>query len=115
MVRQDCIGRPDVDIYGDTFFNDMLADNMVVTSLSRLVDQGHRHVLGLSFATRPAAKDPRPDLGFEWRLALTPDSTAYRLRPARYTIGEVELDIVPVCMQRPLYTPYRRSNWGLPP
>ena len=86
----------------------MLADNMMVTALSRLVDQGHRQVMGLSFATRPTAKDPRPDLGFEWRLSLTPDSTAYRLRPARYTIGEVELDIVPVSMQRPLYTPYRR-------
>ena len=90
------------------YFNDMLADNLFVAALSRLVDQGHRQVLGLSFATRPAAADTRPDLGFKWRLASTPDSTAYRVRPERYTIGEIELDIVPVLMQRPLYTPYRR-------
>jgi len=108
VARPDLAGRPGVELYGDTFFNDMLADNLIVTALSRLVDQGHRQVLGLSFATRPTAADPRPDLGFEWRLALTPASTAYRLRPERYTIGEVELDIVPVSMQRPLYTPYRR-------
>jgi cyanophycinase len=108
VARPDFAGRSSTDQYGDSFFNDMLADNMMATALSRLVEQGHRQVVGLSFATRPDAKDPRPDLGFEWRLALTPDTTAYRLRPARYTIGEVELDIVPVLMQRPLYTPYRR-------
>lgn len=108
VARPDVAGRPGIDAYGDAFFNDMLADNMLVTAMSRLVDPGQRQVLGLSFATRPAAGDPRPELGFEWRLALTPDSTAYRLRPARYTLGEVELDIVPVSMQRPLYTPYRR-------
>lgn len=108
VARPDFPGRPGVDSYGDAFFNDMLADNMMVTALSRLVDQGHRQVRGLSFATQPAATDPRPDLGFEWRLAMTPASTAYRQRPDRYTIGEVELDIVPVSMQRPLYAPYRR-------
>ena len=105
VARPDFAGRPGVD---HAFFNDMLADNMMVTALSRLVDQGHRQVMGLSFVTQPAATDTRPDLGFEWRLALTPASTAYRQRPDRYTIGEVELDIVPVSLQRPLYTPYRR-------
>ena len=108
VARADGTGRPGADTDGDAFFNDMLADNMMVTALSRLVDPGQRQIRGLSFATRPAAGDARPDLGFEWRLALTPASTAYRTRPDRYTVGEVELDIVPVSMQRPLYTPYRR-------
>jgi cyanophycinase len=101
------LARTGVAPEGDAFFNDMLADNMVVTALSRLVDAGHRQVRGLAFATNPAPTDPRPDLGFEWRLALTPASTAFRVRPG-YTVSDVELDIVPVLMQRPLYTPYRR-------
>ena len=109
VALPDFAGRPEVETYGGAFFNDMLADNLIVTALSRLVDQGHRQVLGLSFAARPAATDAQPALGFEWRLALTPDSTAYLLRPERYTIGEIELDIVPVSMQLPLYTPYRHS------
>ena len=108
LARHDFAGRPGVESYGSVFFNDMLADNLFATALSRLVNQGHRQVHGLSFATQPRAGDPQPDLGFEWRLAVTADTTAYLLRPERYTIGEVELDIVPVSMQRPLYTPYRR-------
>ena len=76
--------------------------------MQRLLDPGQNQVRGLSFTTWPAALDPRPRLGFEWRLALTPATTAYRIHPDRTTISEVELDIVPVSMQRPLYTPYRR-------
>ena len=108
VARPGFAGRPGVETYGGVFFNDMLADNLIVTALSRLVDQGHRQVFGLSFATQPSASDPRPDLGFEWRLAVTAESTAYLLRPERYTIGEIELDVVPVSMQRPLYKPYPR-------
>ena len=108
VARPGFTGRPGAETYGGAHFNDMLADHMIVTALSRLVDQGRAEVHGLSFATRPSPHDPQPDLGFEWRLALTAQSSAYLLRPERYTIGNIELDIVPVWMQRPLTTPFRR-------
>ena len=108
VARAGFSGRPGVEVYGTAHFNDMLADHMIVTALSRLVDQGRAEVRGLSFAARPAPDDAQPDLGFEWRLALTPHSSAYLLRPERYTIGDIELDVVPVLMQRPLTLPFKR-------
>lgn len=69
---------------------------------ARLID-----TLRLGGNSSPLREGEDIDRGFEWPLALTPDSTAYLLRPQRFTIGEIELDIVPVLMQRPLYTPYR--------
>jgi len=105
-------GRPGVEAWGVAAFADMLGESMFVNALVRLVDQGpgeiNRDIVGLSFSLRPPTDEVLPDLGFEWRLRARPTSLAWRERPERYTIADVELDIVPVQMQRPLYTPYRR-------
>lgn len=105
-------GRPGVEAWGVAAYPDMLGESMFLNALVRLVDQGpgerERDIVGLSFSVRPAADEAQPDLGFEWRLRTRAASLAWRERPDRYTIADVELDIVPVQMQRPLYTPYRR-------
>jgi cyanophycinase len=105
-------GRPGVETWGVAAFPDMLGESMFVNALVRLAEQGpaerERDIVGLSFSLRPAPDEVQPDLGFEWRLRARPASLAWRERPDRYTIADVELDVVPVRMQRPLYTPHGR-------
>jgi cyanophycinase len=97
---------PGEEAYGGAFFNDMLADNLFVTALGRLVDQGRPEVRGLSFAAQPAADDPAPALGFEWRLATDAGTRGWRAAgsPA-LTLANVKMDVLPVTMARPLYAP----------
>lgn len=101
-------GRVASESWGSNVYGDMLAENMFVFALTRLAEQGPRSITGLSFSARPGRDDALPDLGFEWTLRTRPGSVAWRERPDRYTVGDVELDIVPIQMQRPLYIPYRR-------
>jgi cyanophycinase len=95
----------DDDDWRVPYVNDMLAEGLFVVALGRLVDSRHRELRGLSFAARPPDDDPAPALGFEWRLALAPDTRAWRAAgsPA-LTLERVRLDIVPVRMAQPLYT-----------
>ena len=86
------------------YVNDMLAEGLFVVALGRLVDSRHGELRGLSFNARPASDDPAPALGFEWRLALAPDTRGWRAEgsPA-LTLERVRLDVVPVRMAQPLY------------
>jgi cyanophycinase len=91
---------------GPAFHADLLGEGVIVQALSRLVDSDQRESRGLAFAARPLADDPAPELGFEWRFWVDEGTRGWlRLQPAAYTLQGVRLDIVPVRMQRPLYTP----------
>ena len=94
------------EAYGSAFFNDMLADNLFVTALGRLFTQGLPEVRGLSFATRPAADDLAPTLGFEWRLSVDAGTRGWRAADSpALTLEGVKMDILPVRMAQPLYAP----------
>jgi cyanophycinase len=88
------------------FFNDILADRMIVEAMGRLVDSDEAELRGLSFRAAPVAGDARAPLGFEWRLAKGPGTLAWHGTPAdRYTVQSVWLDVRPVRMAQPLYRP----------
>lgn len=98
-------GRPELEAYGVTGFGDMLADGAFVTALTRLVERGGGVVTGLSFALDPAPAHPRPEIGFEWRLAADAQSRAWVAGRARYSVAALRLDLRPVRMAQPLYRP----------
>lgn len=96
---------------GPWFYSDILAEAMIVTAMTRLVDGDQRELRGLAFAAEPAADDPAPDLGFAWRLWLDAGSGGWlALNPEGYTLTGVRLDIVPVQVQRPLFRPLPPEN-----
>jgi cyanophycinase len=91
---------------GAWFYADILGDGVIVTAMTRLVDGDQREQRGLAFAAAPSSDDPAPDLAFEWRLWLDPNTRGWlTLDPESTTLTGVRLDIVPVRLQRPLYKP----------
>ena len=86
---------------GDVFFADMLGDFTVVNAMTRLVDSALPEVRGLSFNAKN-----QDELAFEWRLTRGADTSAWLIGDD-YSVVAVRLDVQPVRLARPLYTPWR--------
>jgi cyanophycinase len=94
---------------GAPFHADILGKDAVLHAMALLVDSDRRESFGLAFSARPSPADPAPDLGFEWRFSIAADTLGWS-SPASggdYTLSGVRLDVQPVRMARPLYTPWR--------
>lgn len=97
------------------FQTDILGDSAVLSVMSHLIDGKQREVVGLAFdavalndAGVPAAR--KPALGFEFRFSRTPESLGWftsRLGGENYTITNIRVDVTPITLARPLYTPLR--------
>jgi cyanophycinase len=85
-------------------FTDILDDGAIVRAMTRRLDSYGGDVLGLSFAVLPRRDDPDPDLGFEWRLHADASTYGHRVRDGA-TLVDLLLDVSPVRLARPLYTP----------
>ncbi len=101
---------------GDVFYPDMLGDGVITTAMARLVDSNDAEVRGISFRPQLAlqgaahsAAAAAASIGFEWRLYKGPATRAHTsARQDDYTLQGVLLDVTPVTMARPLYTPLPR-------
>jgi cyanophycinase len=91
---------------GDSFFADMLADFAIVGAMTRLVDSSASEVRGLAMDVFSHHAKDKPELAFEWRLYRGADTSAWSLADD-YSIVGVLLDVQPVRLARPLYTPWR--------
>ena len=100
---------PGGDFNRQAFYPDMLGDNTIVAAMVRLLDSSAGEVRGLSYDAAPQPGDAQPDLGFEWRLYKGPDTVGWA-GSADTTLQNVILDVLPVRMARPLYTPLRRTG-----
>lgn len=95
---------------GDHLFTELLADRMITNAMERLVDSRAddiREVRGLVFDPLAVAGSAEADLGFLWRLTRGPDTSAWSAGD-RYTMAHVLLEVQPVRMGRPLFTPLNR-------
>lgn len=99
------IGR----IEGPGFFADLLGPGTLVRAMAQAVDGQQTEVLGLSFAGRPEPGDPAPGLGFEWRFSADAASRGWGGTRGVYTLAQVRLDVRPVRMAQPLYTPWHAA------
>jgi len=92
----------------DHYFLDILADNTLVTAMSQLLDGRSPEVRGLAYRVRPRPGDLSPELGFEFRLYKGPGMVGWfsnALGGDDYTVLKARLDVIPVRMASPLFTP----------
>ena len=90
---------------------DMLGNWTIVNAMSELVDSRAKEIRGLAYDAQPKADDPLAALGFEFRLYKGDGTVAWYTDVSgadAYTIGDVYLDVTPVRMAQPLYTPWRK-------
>ncbi|MFG6433823.1 cyanophycinase [Roseateles sp. LYH14W] len=95
-------------LQGDQYHLDMLGDNTIVTAMAQLLDSPAPEVRGLAFRARPRPADAAPDVGFEFRLRKAPGLVGWfsgALGGEDYTVLKARLDVVPVRMATPLFTP----------
>ncbi|MCV2370871.1 cyanophycinase [Roseateles oligotrophus] len=95
------------------FILDILGDTAIVNAMSHLLDSPHAELLGLAFNGRSQGSDNRPDLGFEFRLHKGEGSRGWFSAAAggeNYTVLRLRLDVLPVVIKRPFYTPLNGSR-----
>jgi cyanophycinase len=91
---------------GPAFFADLLSPGTLVQALAQLADSPQQELRGLAFDALAEGHDERATLGFEWIFSRGPDTSAWNLGDA-YTVADVRLEVRPVRMARPLFTPWR--------
>ena len=93
------------------FHLEMLGHWTIVLAMSELVDSRKNEVRGLAYDPRPTQDEPLADLGFEFRLYKGDGTLAWYTDAGgadAYTIDDVYLDVTPVRVAQPLYTPWRK-------
>lgn len=88
----------------ERYFLDMLGDDCMRHALVHLLDGPSDEVFGLAYRARPQADDSAPDLGFEFRLRRGPGFVGW-LGDGDCTVLGASLDVVPVKVAMPLFTP----------
>ncbi|MFT7772853.1 cyanophycinase [Roseateles sp.] len=92
----------------DRYFLDILGDGCILQALTQLLDGPAPEVRGLAYRANPRPGDPKPDIGFEFRLRRGPGlvgwCSAHR-GGDDYTVLGARLDVVPVRVAHPLFTP----------
>ena len=102
---------PDFAPYYDrgAFYPDFLGDGTLAAAMARLLDSRATEVRGLAFGA-PGEQTGPANLGFEFRLykgAGTRGWLSTASGSEAYTVTGVYLDIVPVKLAEPLYSPWR--------
>ena len=90
------------------FYLDMLGDSTIVNAMGQLLDSPHAEARGLAFNGLHATDEPLPDLGFEFRLYKGEGSRGWysgALGGEDYSVLRLRLDVMPVQIKRPFYTP----------
>jgi cyanophycinase len=96
----------------DPFYTDMLGDTTISNAMAFLIDSNQPELRGLAFDPKASIKDPKDpkaDLGFSFRLYKGPGSLGWysdELGADEYTVFSLYLDIAPVRMSRPLFSPW---------
>lgn len=105
--------KPNLEI--DKYFVDMLGDGTIVQAMAQLLDGPAPEVRGLAFRVRPRPGDLAPDVGFEFRLSRGPGLVGWyssALGGDDYTVLKARLDVTPVRMATPLFTPLATGAAG---
>ncbi len=95
----------------DPFYIDMFGDGTIAQAMSFLIDSNRAEVRGIAFDPRAPQDDPKARLGFAFRVYKGPGSIGWYNEDfggEDYTVLNVYLDIAPIRMAEPMYTPWTR-------
>jgi cyanophycinase len=95
-------------LQSDRYFLDILGDGCILGALTQLLDGPSPQVRGLAYRANPEPDDPAPDVGFEFRLRRMPGLVGWcsaQSGSEDYTVLGACLDVVPVRVANPLFTP----------
>ena len=93
----------------EPYYIDMLGDSTLSNAMGYLIDSSQKEVKGLSFDPKAPGSDPLGDLGFSFRLYKGQDSVGWYSDESggeEYSVANLYLDIAPVRISRPLYSPW---------
>jgi cyanophycinase len=91
------------------FALDVLAPKVAMDRMVRIIDGSATEARGLAFDASADAPPPR-DLGFEFRFRRGPHALGWYDPVASadaYTLDDIRLDVVPVKVAQPLFSPWR--------
>lgn len=97
----------------EPYYLDMLGDQTLLNAMARLIESAAPELRGLAFRARPRAEDPAPSLGFEFRLYKGPGTVGWYFGgqgSEDYTVLNVRLDVHPVRVATPLFTPLEPAS-----
>ncbi|MDR7268047.1 cyanophycinase [Pelomonas saccharophila] len=95
-------------LQSDRYFLDILGDGCLLEALTQLLDGPSAEVRGLAYRANPRPGDAMADIGFEFRLRRGPGLAGWcspTLGSEDYTVLGARLDVVPVRVANPLFTP----------
>ena len=99
----------------DRFQLDMLGDQAIANAMRFLIDSNRESVSGLSFEVIPKPGDELAELGFLFRLSKGPGSLGWstdEFGGEEYTVVNIRLDITPVRLPQPLFSPWTGLDNG---
>jgi len=80
---------------------DILGHNTVLVMMEKLINNSRKEAIGIATA---APGDPRPDLGFEFKLSKDGQSVGYESATSdAYTILDLRMDVRPLKITQPWY------------
>ncbi|NYE60000.1 cyanophycinase [Duganella sp. 1224] len=80
---------------------DILGHNTVLVMMEKLINNSRKEAIGIATA---APGDPRPDLGFEFKLSKDAQSVGYESATSdAYTILDLRMDVRPLKITQPWY------------
>lgn len=89
------------DLHEPLFSADILGHNAVLIMMEKLIDNAETSAIGLAM---PGPLDTRQDTGYEFTFRRLPESVGYSSASSEaYTILNLQLDVRPVKLARPLY------------
>jgi cyanophycinase len=94
------------------FYIDMFGDNVIANAMGFLMDSNQNDLRGLAFDAEPTAGDAKASLGFSFRLYKGDGSKAWTSDEGgddEYTVEKLYLDITPVRIAQPFFTPWAAS------
>src|SRR5262249_24348792 len=98
--------EPSYNSAADRYFADILGNMAIYTAMRNALDGRRGEVLGLAFAQPEGGT--KNDLGFTFRVYRGPDTVGWKTSRRgyeSYTLVNLYLDIRPVKLATPLYTP----------
>ena len=104
-------GAPDYkpEFLREAYYTDMLGDSTIVNAMAELIDSKQSEARGLAFDPKSSPHEGVSDMGFAFRLYKGKDSIGWysdELGGEEYTVANLYLDIQPVRIARPMFTPW---------